>query len=234
MENELIGLPMLPGIEHDLKRMKFLLEAQGYQVHTMMNPVKKHLLAEFEAVAVMTGVSEFFFYYSGHSSDNNETGYLVPVLSEKASNATKQAAENGKNPYEVKLLTDELISSLEIHNLLKLSLATKQLVVIDGNTRQICKPEIFAENIQSLHFYCAGPDAVARLDGGVFTSLILQGLKGGADKQKDGQVDTLELETWLKEQIPEMLGEKSTLMQNPTFFHFGENQVLSNYRMATE
>jgi hypothetical protein len=227
--NELIGLPMMPGIDKDLKHMKSLLESQGYQVSTMMNPDKTQLLQKLEEIAVMTATNDFVFYYSGHSADNSETGYLVPVLSAKTSLAVKQAAENGKNPFEVSVLVDELVSSNEIHSLLKLSLATRQLVVIDGNTRQMCKPKIFSETIKSSHFYCAGPDSVARSDGGVFTSLVIEGLKGGADKGKDIQVDALELDTWLKQQIPEKLGEKTTLMQNPAFFHFGENRVLSRF-----
>jgi len=121
-----------------------------------------------------------------------------------------------------------LISSAELHSLLRLSLARRQLVIIDGNTRQMCKPQLFSENIQSLHFFCAGPGAVAKPDGGVFTNLILKGLEGKADYDNNAGVDALELEAWLKHGIPEVLGEKSTLMRQPAFFHFGENQVLSD------
>ncbi|NNJ90775.1 MAG: hypothetical protein HKP55_03780 [Gammaproteobacteria bacterium] len=234
-ENELIGLPYIPGIDRDLARMKQWLESQDYQVTTLMNPSRRLALQKLEELAVISGVDEFVFYYSGHSADNGDKGYLVPVLSRQASHAAKQAAGNGQSPFEEKQLTDELISSDVLHNFLRLSLASKQVVMIDGNTRRVCKPQLFAENIQSLHFFCAGPGAVAKPDGGVFTSMILEGLKGQGDKGDDGRVDALELETWLKLSIPEALGKKSTLMRNPAFFHFGENQALSDLkRHSTE
>ena len=226
-ENTMIGLPMLPAIDRDLSRMKRVLEKQGYQTLTLLNPNKAQLLEKFEELAVFSAVDEFVFFYSGHSADNVENGYLVPVLSDQASMATKTAAENGDDPFAAAELKAELISSEELHNLLKLSLASRQLVFIDGNTHQMCKPRMFAEHILSMHFYCAGPGAVAKPDGGVFTSLIVNGLKGKADKDGDGKVDALELETWLKRRVPEVLVKKSTLMRNPGFFHFGENQVLS-------
>jgi len=229
-ENQLIGLPFIPAIDRDLASMKQRLEQQGYQVTMQMNPNRQMALQKLEELAVMSALEEFLFYYSGHSADNADKGFLVPVLSDKASSATKAAADEGLNPFEETLLTDELISSEEIHSLLRLSLAAKQVVIIDGNSRQLCRPKLFAENIQSLHFFCAGPGAVAKSDGGVFTNLILKGLDGKADIGNDGGVDALELETWLKRRIPEVLGEKSTLMRQPAFFHFGENQVLSNLK----
>jgi len=229
-QNELIGLPFIPAIDRDLARMKQWLLGQGYHVSTLMNPDRQRVLQKLEELAVMSGAVEFLFYYSGHSADNGDNGFLVPVLSEQASQAARQAAENGQSPFAEKQLTDELISSGVLHNLLRLSLASKQVVMIDGNSRQLCKPQLFAENIQSLHFFCAGPGAVAKPDGGVFTSLILKGLKGQADKGGDGRVDGLELETWLKHSIPETLGKKSTLMRKPAFFHFGENQLLSDLK----
>jgi hypothetical protein len=227
-ENQVIGLPFIPGIDRDLARMKHWLERHDYQVTTLMNPDGRMALQKLEELAVMSGVEEFVFYYSGHSADYGDNGYLVPVLSKQASHAAKQAAGNEQSPFEEKQLTDELISSDALHNLFRLSLASKQLVIIDGNTRQVCKPQLFSENIQSFHFFCAGPGAVAKPDGGVFTSILLEGLKGQGDKGGDGRVDALELETWIKLSIPEALGKKSTLMRNPAFFHFGENQALSN------
>ena len=227
-ENALIGLPFVPAIDRDITRMKKLLEKQGYEVITMMNPNRQMAMQKFEELAVMSATDEFLFYYSGHSVDNENHGYLVPVLTAEAGNAARQAVDNGQNPFAAKQLTDELISSSELHSLLRLSLASRQVIIIDGNTRQLCLPKLFTETIQSLHFFCAGPGAVAKPDGGVFTSLILKGLKGKADTGGDDQVDAMELEAWLKRSIPEALGEKSTLMRNPAFFHFGENQVLSD------
>jgi hypothetical protein len=232
-ENELLGLPFVPAIDRDLARMKDLLQGQGYQVVILLNPDRQTAVGKFEEMAVMSVVNEFLFYYSGHSADSGDKGFLVPVLSEQASNAAKEAAENGQSPFAEKHLADELISSEELHNLLRLSLADKQVVIVDGNTRLVCKPQLFAENIQSLHYFCAGPGAVAKPDGGVFTSMIVKGLRGKADKDSDGRVDALELETWLKRRIPEVLGEKSTLMRNPAYYHFGENQVLSDLLMRS-
>lgn len=227
-ENKLIGLPFIPAIDRDLANMKRWLERQDYQVTMLLNPTRQTALEKLEELAVMSAPDEFMFYYSGHSADHADKGYLVPVLSEQASNITKESADNGQSPFAQKMLTDELISSSELHSLLRLSLAARQVVIIDGNTRHMCKPRLFAENIRSLHYFCAGPGAVAKPDGGIFTSLILKGLEGKADKGNDGGVDALELETWLKHSIPEELGKKSTLMRQPAFFHFGENPVLSD------
>lgn len=230
-QNELIGLPFIPAIDRDLANMKQWLERQDYRVTMLLNPTRQTALEKLEELAVMSALDDFVFYYSGHSTDHADKGFLVPVLSEQASKATKEAADSGLSPFTDKRLTDELISSGELHSLLRLSLAARQVVIIDGNTRQMCKPQLFAENILSLHYFCAGPGAVAKSDGGVFTSLILQGLEGKADKGNDDGVDALELETWLKRSIPEALGKKTTLMGQPAFFHFGENQVLSDLKL---
>lgn len=222
-QDDNLGIVQLPGIEHDLKKISSQFSQRGFQVEVMQNPDKRQVLEKISSL--QKNIEQLVFYYSGHGVDAGETGYLVPVISASTGEETKKAAEEqSKDLFALPALRNELISHVELHESFKQSAAQNLLAIFDTNTQKMCRPKVFSESLLAAHYYCAGPRALASLDGGLFTELINQALNGEADKDKDTVIDALELEIYTKQQLENILTTKGYAIPEPAYFHYGEMQ----------
>ncbi len=80
--------PDLPGVRHDVERVRALLEGQGFRVSVVPNPDHAALRQAFERFINTHGLAEedrLLFYFAGHGQTlpqaygEADMGYIVPV-----------------------------------------------------------------------------------------------------------------------------------------------------------
>jgi uncharacterized caspase-like protein len=86
--SDYVHWPDLPGVRHDVERVRALLEGQGFRVSVVENPDHAALRQAFEGFINAHGLAEqdrLLFYFAGHGQTlpqaygGADMGYIVPV-----------------------------------------------------------------------------------------------------------------------------------------------------------
>jgi hypothetical protein len=151
----------------------------------------------------VTAGSRVYFFYSGHGAPDPSTGasYLVPFDAD--SNALKRSALplsdlldtlSGTRAKEVVAFVDACFSGEGTRSLLPDG--ARPLVAVKGSSA----PDKVALFTAVTGNEIAGP--ADRKQGGLFSSLVFNGLAGGAaDADGDGQLTAGELQRWLQPRV---------------------------------
>jgi len=173
----------------------------------------------------------FAFYYAGHGSMVDNNFYFIPTENVRLYSADKLK----KNAIEASKLQEKL----------KQIAALKQLVIIDAcqsggsvellASRGAAEEKALAQLSRSTGIHvlaAAGSEQFAvefkELGHGLFTYVLLEGLKGGADgAPKDGKVTIFELKSYIDDQVPELSRKYKNEMQFPYTFSRGQDFPIS-------
>jgi uncharacterized caspase-like protein len=140
------------------------------------------------------------------------------------------------------------ITSNEILEASKKIKAMKQLVVLDtchsgGLDAKLsglydARVSLLAKNM-GLHMFASAQATEAALDGkpgtnGAFTAQLLEGIKGAAPKNAQGQISVISLGEFAKRKTVEATSAKTNdgtkrSTQTPVIYHFGQDAALANY-----
>jgi len=173
----------------------------------------------------------FAFYYAGHGSMVDNNFYFIPTENVRLYSSDKLK----KNAIEASRLQEKL----------KQIAALKQLVIIDAcqsggsvellASRGAAEEKALAQLSRSTGIHvlaAAGSEQFAvefeELGHGLFTYVLLEGLKGGADgAPKDGKVTIFELKSYIDDQVPELSKKYKNQMQFPYTFSRGQDFPIS-------
>ena len=196
-------LPQLPGAPNDVEAMKQVLEAPDWgwfdQVDTLIDP---------DPTAMRRAIGKLFrkrhrddlllLYFAGHGLlDENDRLYLATPIS---------------NSEEVK---ETSLSASFIHNSLNSSRCKRKIVILDccysgafaenwidrGSENLDFKKEFGGEGQAVLTSSSSAQKSFEQEGAGIYTSYLVEGLKGGADKNRDGIISIQELHDYAKEKV---------------------------------
>jgi len=189
---------------------------------------KINILAKLDELALIVKPEDvFFFYYAGHGSMVENKFFFIPTESISL--------------YQMDKLVKESIYSGVIQEKFKKIQAQKQLVVLDAcqsggsavllAQRGAMEEKALAQMSRSsgVHVLAAAESEqfaaeVGSLGHGLFTYVILEALKGGADgAPKDGKVTIFELRSFLEDQVPELSKKYKAQLQYPYTFSIGHD-----------
>jgi len=189
---------------------------------------KTNILAKLDELAKIVKPEDvFFFYYAGHGSMVENKFFFIPTESISL--------------YQMDKLVKESIYSGDIQEKFKKIQAQKQLVVLDAcqsggaavmlAQRGAMEEKALAQMSRSsgVHVLAAAESEqfaaeVGSLGHGLFTYVILEALKGGADgAPKDGKVTIFELRSFLEDQVPELSKKYKAQVQYPYTFSIGHD-----------
>ncbi|MFN9623312.1 MAG: caspase domain-containing protein [Cyanobacteriota bacterium] len=205
----------LNNIRNEVGKVEAELKRQGFQVTVIANPKATELRGSIEAFVQRYGFqpdSRLVIYYAGHGwTRNNTDGYLVPIDAPDASTV------QGDIDFAKRALSMEQIMSWS-----KQMEAKHVLFVFDScfsgaifKVRSASSPPKYLERKMSLpvrQFLTAG-DANEEVPAqSLFTPLLVRGLEGAADYNRDGYVTGSELGGYL----PEAMASYTT-SQNPQY-----------------
>ncbi len=189
---------------------------------------KINILAKLDELAIIVKPEDvFFFYYAGHGSMVENKFFFIPTESISL--------------YQIDKLLKESIYSGDIQEKFKKIQAQKQLVVLDAcqsggsavllAQRGAMEEKALAQMSRSsgVHVLAAAESEqfaaeVGSLGHGLFTYVILEALRGGADgAPKDGKVTIFELRSFLEDQVPELSKKYKAQVQYPYTFSIGHD-----------
>ncbi len=189
---------------------------------------KINILAKLDELAKTVKPEDvFFFYYAGHGSMVENKFFFIPTESISL--------------YQIDKLLKESIYSGDIQEKFKKIQAQKQLVVLDAcqsggsavllAQRGAMEEKALAQLSRSsgVHVLAAAESEqfaaeVGSLGHGLFTYVILEALRGGADgAPKDGKVTIFELRSFLEDQVPELSKKYKAQVQYPYTFSIGHD-----------
>jgi WD40 repeat protein len=189
---------------------------------------KANILTKLDELAETAKPEDvFFFYYAGHGSMVDNKFYFIPTESVSL--------------YQIDKLRKESIYAGIIQDKFKDIQAQKQLVVLDAcqsggsaillAQRGAMEEKALAQMSKSsgVHVLAAAESEqfaaeVGSLGHGLFTYVILEALRGGADgAPKDGKVTIYELKSFLDDQVPELSKKYKGQTQYPFTFSIGHD-----------
>lgn len=193
---------------------------------------KKNILSKLDEIALNASPHDvFIFYYAGHGSMIDQDFYFI----------TNEITRL----YDEELLKKEALSAYEVQEVFTHIKALKQVVVLDachsGGSAQLLatrggsEEKAIAQLSRStgVHvFASAGSEQFAtefkQLGHGVFTYLLVEAMKGGADgAPNDGKVTIFELKSYLDSKVPELSEELKGTAQYPYTFSIGNDFPVS-------
>lgn len=193
--------PILGNLSNESKQVENALTRQGFTVATIANPTSKQIRSSIEEFIQKYGFglnNRLVFYFAGHgwTRKNNELGYFVPVDS----------------PFVASLKDDvefarTALSMQEIVALAKRIEAKHVLFIFDScfsgslfKSRSAPPPSTFPERSIDRpvrQFITAGDANDIVPARSYFTPLLIEGLDGDADLNRDGYVTGSELGLFL-------------------------------------
>ncbi|MEB3260379.1 MAG: caspase family protein [Cyanobacteriota bacterium] len=205
----------LNNIQSEADQVKAALQRQGFQVTTVANPTSTGLRKAMEDFIEKYGYrpdARLVFYIAGHGwTRNNDLGYLVPIDAPDASSI------NGDLEFAKEALSMEQIISWS-----KQMEAKHVLFIFDScfsgsifKVRSASPPPRYLERKLSLpvrQYLTAGDANEVVPAQSLFTPLLIRGLDGAADLNRDGYITGSELGDYLPQAM-----SAYTSSQNPQY-----------------
>lgn len=205
----------LNNIQGEADQVKAALQRQGFQVTVVANPTSTGMRKAMEDFITKYGYrpdARLVFYIAGHGwTRNNDLGYLVPIDAPDASTI------NGDLEFAKEALSMEQIMSWS-----KQMEAKHVLFIFDScfsgsifKVRSASPPPRYLERKLSLpvrQYLTAGDANEVVPAQSLFTPLLIRGLDGAADLNRDGYITGSELGEYLPEAM-----STYTSGQNPQY-----------------
>ncbi|MFA7243003.1 MAG: caspase family protein [Sulfuricellaceae bacterium] len=211
------GWRKLPGVPDDVAAVSQALSAQGFDVTIVTDPT----LAQMEA-ALRKFIAEFgqapenrlIVYYAGHghtlkTNDGRQLGYIVPVDAPRPNNNVGAFKAKALGMESFEFWAKEIESK---HALFVFDSCFSGTIFI---TRASDVPEIISlKTTQPVRQFITAGGADQKVpDESIFRRQFIEGIKGGADRDKDGYITGSELGYFLETTVTNY----SRRMQTPKF-----------------
>jgi WD40 repeat protein len=203
---------------------------KSLELHSLYdeNATREQILKKLDELAARIHPEDvFIFYYAGHGSMVENQFYFIPTESSRL--------------YDQASLTKEAIEAAVLQEKFRHISALKQLIIMDAcqsggsvellATRGASEEKAIAQLSRSAGIHVmasAGSEQFAtefnELGHGLFTYVLIRGLKGEADgAPKDGKVTIYELKSFIDDQVPEMTRKLKGKPQYPYTFSRGQD-----------
>ncbi|HNX87145.1 MAG TPA: caspase family protein [Bacteroidales bacterium] len=198
------GLPPLPGVSMDMAHVKQALEEHGFKVTLILDPDLPAMDEAFSRFVSTYGLypdARLLFYFAGHgytikTSLGEELGYLVPA---DAPNPVRDPMGFQNNAMEM--------SQIEIYT--KRIKSKHALFLFDAcfsgslfATSMTLPQPLTMKTLQPVReFITSGTADETVPDKSIFCSQFLEGLRGEADLDRDGNVSGTELGSFLQQTV---------------------------------
>jgi len=174
-----------------------------------------------------------FIYFSGHGAPDRRRSpprkYLLPYDTDPvrlASTAVRlseiEEALNGISARSVFLFLDTCYSGAAYARTLEVAgMRAGEIEMEDEDLERLA-----AGKGRFLFTACTGGEPAYEdkdLEGGLFTTCLLRGLEGGADRDNDNRITVREMELFLKSEVPTLARKKSRTPQTPQVFVYAES-----------
>jgi len=174
-----------------------------------------------------------FIYFSGHGAPDRRRSpprkYLLPYDTDPirlASTAVRlseiEEALNGIDARSVFLFLDTCYSGAAYARTLEIAgMRAGEIEMEDEDLERLA-----AGKGRFLFTACTGGEPAYEdqdLKGGLFTTCLLRGLEGRADRDNNGKVTVREMELYLKDEVPALARKKSRTPQTPQVFVYAES-----------
>ncbi|MFM9074196.1 MAG: caspase domain-containing protein, partial [Bacteroidota bacterium] len=202
--------------------------------------IKANILQTFREIQASAKEQDMLVvYYAGHGiipedESGNSDFYLALHDLTQLYGRTDQLAEKAMSATEIKTLAQDINAQKQVFLLDAcqsagaLEAAAKRGVVEE---RAIAK---LARSTGTFWITASGSTQFAtefeQLGHGVFTYALLEGLKGNADINKDGNLTIRELSVFIEDQVPQLTEQYKGTAQYPSSYSFGNDFPLTVFK----
>jgi len=201
------GWNYLPGVADDVKAVSEVLQEHGFKVETLINPTRTELDEKIRTFIASYGEEErnrLLIYFAGHGhtvtlNDKRRIGYIVPVDAPHPSHGEGPFKAGAISMNQFKVYAEQIVSKHAIFIFDSCFAGT-----IFRNTNRIISRAIAWRATEPVRqFITAGTDEQQVPDESVFRRMFVRGLRGEADRNKDGFVTGSELGGFLQDTVSE-------------------------------
>jgi formylglycine-generating enzyme required for sulfatase activity len=201
------GYSKLRGVKTELDKLEKSLKKHGFEVEKLLNP---------DHISLRRGISNFvnekglhpsnrlFFFFAGHGENlkpsygGDPVGYIVPV---DAPLPSMNRTQFKKRAYSMQLFNNVARSIESIHALFIFDCCFSGSVLFGINRAQAPQAISWKMKKPVRQFITAGESADTVPDRSIFGDVLIDGLRGGADRFEDGYITGTELGEYLQTQV---------------------------------
>ncbi len=202
--SEYTDWPTLPGVKKDVRLVKSALEAQGFEVETVMNPDRKELQYAYRHFIDRYGHNpdnRLLFYYAGHGHTlklayGGDMGYIVP---KDAPNPNRDKQGFLRTALDMKLMEVFAQRIQSKHALFLFDSCFSGSIF--SLSRAVPENISYKTSQPVRQFITAGSASETVPDESIFRDQFIRALNGEGDSDKDGYVTGVELGEFLQKKV---------------------------------
>ncbi len=198
------GWPKLPGVLEDVRDVQAVLEEQGFEVITALNPSKENLYGAFEDFInsyCRDPEARVLIYFAGHGHTvtqawGDEMGYIIPVEAPNPNIDLDGFLDTAMDMQQIEVYAKKIQSKHAMFIFdacFSGSIFALSRAIPDHITYKIAQPV--------RQFITSGSANEEVPDESVFRSQFVSGIQGEADRNDDGYVTGAELGEFLQETV---------------------------------
>ena len=209
----------LPLAKKDAMNMKKALSF-AEEVVLVKNPTSGNLISEFKAWASSAKPGDtLLFYYAGHGKSDGEKFYFIPYDADPNTEQTWVSFDELRNQVPNGVNVVWLIDACYSGSIVKGRPLRE--IRIEEKTLKVRENEVIITSSSGNEISLEMPDK----SGGIFTVALVEGLKGKADTNGDGWVESGELYAYVEKRVLEM----SRGRQRPVMKGRGDLKIVKSF-----